>query len=114
MDDIVQQARDHAGVCVAVGREIRRLDTQSYGEDADYLDAAAALLVPLADEVVRLREALGEAKQQIRLTVEQATGIMNDIGRGCNPAERTYGPIIARIETIERRALAGEQGDGHE
>jgi len=98
VDDIVKQARDHAA-----GMNIRAKHWKRF--KADRLEAetagAAALLVSLADEVVRLREALRKAERAM-------TCGRGDDAHYCPNCDNT----IFRPREEVRRALAGEQGDG--
>jgi hypothetical protein len=84
-NDLVKQARDHAA---GLERDER--------ENTDY---TAALLVSLADEVVRLREALTAMVDE---QVDYMT--INKLG----DPEKQHNIKLAR------RALAGEQGGDHE
>jgi len=104
MDDIVKQARDHAEW---LGSNLHPcscwqmdgaadLHFHTYECKARRAFEAAALLVSLTDEVVRLREALDELAD-----------LMDDVVAG------NYTPDSFTTQPA-RRALAGKQGDDHE
>jgi hypothetical protein len=94
-------------LAVMVHEKLTALLGDTHGNaDMALWEALTASLRDAVAEIVRLREAVDIAKREIRVTVEHATDIMNDMGRGADPAERTYAPIIARID----RAL----GDTHD
>jgi hypothetical protein len=88
MSDIVKQAHDHADVVA--------------------LSVTAALLVSLADEVVRLREALGDMVWAVCGETGFATAV-RQVSKTAFPW-----PALDIAEDKARRALAGEQGDDHE
>ena len=63
MDDLVQQARDHAAVLSQLAHPLSEgmSDAKRLDEFVSIGNKAAALLTGLADEVARLREALTRA-----------------------------------------------------
>jgi len=68
--------------------------------------AAEAVLAKCREERGAFEQGVKEAKRQIISTVEHATDLLAGCGCQCDPAEKTYGPIIARVDAaIAARAL---------
>jgi len=61
---------------------------------------------PIINANTRMREALEIAKKEIVNLVETATERIREAGRDCDDAERTYKPILKKIE----HALAPAEG----
>jgi len=104
-DDLIRQAREMASVLVRRHRDTWPIQT-GYGdlinEDGP---EAAALLVSLADEVVRLREALTSIRD----------GHIPDTPMTSNDDELLWAQRwVGTLRRIAFDALAGEQGDDHE
>jgi len=124
VDDLVKQARDHAewlgGISVKGGKGVvGNIDARSLGR-------TAALLVSLADEVARLREALGKladatfdaeamARDHYHAECAEADDGEHHPLSWNRIAEADQGIRIVFMQSViaghQARALAGEQGD---
>ena len=109
-DDLVKQARDHA---VVIDRDAR----------CDAPDSTAALLVSLADEVVRLREdGMRSAIDWLEREADARAAIIKRL-LSTDPSHADLSAYLREHDVLSTAAsfmvnrdapLAGEQGDDHE